>query len=307
MYRSREIITNKPDLILTADWHLREDQPICRIDNFWEVQWEKVDFISGLQVKYGCPIIHSGDLFNHWKPSPFLLSETIKHLPNQFYTIYGNHDLPQHNLELAGKCGVNVLLNAGKLSVLEQCHWGNVPTNYWEERPEDADDLLSIKQKGILVWHVMTYTSKPWPGCTDPLAESLLRKYPQYDLIVTGHNHQTFWTKYEDRLLVNPGSITRQEAGQIDFKPRVYLWYAETNTVTPVYLPISQNVITTEHIDSVKKRDDRISAFVEQLKNEWKVGLSFEQNLEAFSKENNIEPEIMNIIYKAIESNGKNS
>lgn len=292
----------RPDLILTADWHLREDLPVCRTDNFWKAQWRKVDFVRQLQQEHGCPIIHSGDLFNHWKPSPFLLSETIKHLPDKFYTIYGNHDLPQHNLELADKCGIYVLLNANTVKLLEGTHWGELPTrtsyaySFW--------NTFSGKNefnRKILVWHVMTYMKKPWPDCTDPLATKLLRQYPQYDLIVTGHNHQAFWTEEEERLLVNPGSLTRQSAAQIEFKPRVYLWYASSNSVSPVYLPIEEDVISRDHIDAANQRDDRIDAFISQLQGDWKVGMSFEENLEEFQKANTISDSVMNIVYKMIE------
>ena len=88
-----------PNLIITSDWHLRETNPICRLDDFVEeTQWKKVNFISDLQKKYGCPVVHAGDLFDKWKPSPELLTKTMQHIPNDFHTIYGQHDLPNHNL-----------------------------------------------------------------------------------------------------------------------------------------------------------------------------------------------------------------
>ena len=43
-----------PNLILTADWHLREDQPVCRTDDFWKAQWAKIDFINDLAEHEGC-------------------------------------------------------------------------------------------------------------------------------------------------------------------------------------------------------------------------------------------------------------
>jgi hypothetical protein len=46
----------KPTAILTADWHLRDTQPICRTDDFWESQWIKANYIMELQRKYGCPV-----------------------------------------------------------------------------------------------------------------------------------------------------------------------------------------------------------------------------------------------------------
>jgi DNA repair exonuclease SbcCD nuclease subunit len=286
----------KVNAILTADWHLREDTPICRTDDFWQAQWKKIDFIRDLQIKYDCPVIHAGDLFNHWKPSPYLLNQTIKHLPDNFYTIYGNHDLPQHQIELHEKTGTDNLLLAGKLSVLEECHWN--------QEPRDGSLFFPSfpKERSVLFWHVMTWTgNQPWPGCTDLPAERLLDKFPQFDLIVTGHNHKAFVVEKDGRVLVNPGSLTRQEADKDEHKPRVYLWYAKSNTVTPVYLPIEKNVISREHLDRVKERDERISAFVERLDTDWQIGISFEENLERFEKENKVRKSVMEIIWRALE------
>jgi len=292
--------SKNPDLILCADFHLRESQPICRTDDFWQAQWNKVDFIRQLQIKYNCPVIHSGDLFEHWKPSPYLLTETIRHLPNNFRTIYGNHDLPQHSVDLAYKCGVNTLKSAGLLEILPGCHW--------LAEPSKASLFFPITNTKILVWHIMTYKSKlPWPGCTDPLAAKLLKKYPEYDLIVTGHNHQSFVLRiierFKDRILVNPGSLTRHKANQIDHKPCVYLWYAENNHVEPVYLPIKQDVIIREYIDQEKQQDERMKAFISRLDDEWEIDEEekFEKNLERFAQTNQVSQPIMDIVLKAME------
>ena len=159
-----------PDLICTGDWHLREDTPLCRGNDFWEAQWRKVDFIANLQKRYKCPVICGGDLFNHWKPSPFLLSEIMKHLPEQFYTIYGNHDLPQHSLDLANKCGINVLMNASKLQVLDDCHWNKEP-----DKPSIIIHKMNKEIVNVLVWHIFTFQGKTWPGNTASTAAKLLR------------------------------------------------------------------------------------------------------------------------------------
>ena len=103
----------KADGILCGDLHLTEDTPICRTDNFQEAQWRKLTFIKQLQEEHDCPVLCAGDLLDFWKPSPFLLSKIIEHLPKQFYTVLGNHDLPQHSLELLEKSGIYTLQMAG--------------------------------------------------------------------------------------------------------------------------------------------------------------------------------------------------
>ena len=282
----------RPDAVLCSDFHIREDQPTCRTDDFESAQWKKMDVVKDLQQLHGCPVLHAGDLFDHWKPSPYLLSKTIEHLPKDFRTVYGQHDLPQHNLSLAYKCGINTLAKASILQILEECHWNQYP----------KQSLVVFQQRAILVWHKMTYIgNKPYPNCTDPVAVALLRKYPQFDLILTGDNHIPFSIEHEGRLLVNPGSLTRQTAAQADHRPRVYLWYANTNTVEPYYLPIEPDVVSREHIERKEQRDARIDAFVSRLDGQWDIGLSFEENLQRFIKVNQIKSSVVEIINKAIE------
>ena len=278
------------DAILTADWHLRESIPKCRTDDFWEVQWNKVMQIMHLQCQYNCPVWHAGDLFDHWKPSPLLLSKAIENLPEQFYTIYGNHDLPQHSLLLADKCGIHTLEMADRLRVMVGFHWG-----------QDPEEVFKKRTKAIM-WHVMTYQGKaPWPGCTDLSARQILEKYPQFDLILTGHNHKTFVEELDGRLLVNPGSLTRQSADQEDHEPCVFLWDAEANTVTKHILRYQKGVVSREHLEVQEQRESRISAFVEKLDGEWKAGIRFEDNMERALQLNRVDQPVIDIIWRAME------
>ena len=289
----------KADAILMSDPHLRLSIPVCRTEEeFLKAQWDKLQFIKNLQRKHECPVFCGGDLFHHWKPSPELLSKTMEYLPANFHTIYGQHDLPQHSLPDQDKSGIFTLKTAKALKLLSGVHWGETPKGIsYEIRCKDD------KQRWVLVWHKMNYQGKlPWPGCTDPRAGKLLRKYPDYDLILTGDNHLPFVEEYENRILVNPGSMMRQNADQIDFRPRVYLYYAEENRVEPVYLPIEDGVVSHDHIERDAERSDRIDAFISKLDGEWQAGLSFESNLEEFFKNIKVRKQTKEIIYKAIES-----
>ena len=293
MKRTRK--PEKADLILTSDWHLRESTPKCRTDDFWKAQTEKIDRIAELQQEHGCPVIHAGDLFEHWKASPNLLTTSMLLLPKQFMTIYGQHDLPYHNLDLAHKCGVYTLATAGAVDLLSECHWNQEPKKGSLLIPQMTGD------RKILVKHALTWADSR-PHWSDALtAKEVLKEYPDYDLIVTGDNHQSFAVEYKGRLLVNPGALTRQKADEADNGPRVYLWYRESNTVKAVYLPIQQDVISREHIEKQGQRDERIAAFVERLKTEWQSGLSFEKNLETFFAKNRVRTQVQEIVWKAVE------
>jgi len=282
----------KADAILCGDIHLREDTPVCRTDDFLAAQWKKLTFISELQIQHNCPILCSGDLFDNAKPSLWLVSMVSKMIPSNFHTVYGNHDLPNHSMKEQEKCGVFNLWINGKIKVLDGVHFNQTP-----EEPS-----ITIKGRKILVWHVMTYKSElPYPGCTDLKARSILHKYPEYSMILTGDNHQPFTQEYRGRLLVNPGSMMRQTADQINYKPAVWLYYADTNTVEPVYLPIEKGVVTREHLDVLVEKENRIMAFIETLNREGLDFVNFKQNLKVFFQRNDVDQKVKDIVHEMIE------
>ena len=292
--RTKKIV-NPPSAILTSDWHLREDTPECRTDDFWQKQWDKVLLTQRLCLEYRCPVIHAGDLYNHWKPSPLLLTYTLRFIPENFWTVYGQHDLPQHNMNLSEKCGIDTLLASESICL---CNNGHFSTETSGET-----NIIHYGKSKIAVWHKLVWEKNPPHWDTDGLtAERVLAEHPEFDLIVTGDNHQSFVVEYEGRLLVNPGSLTRQSADQINHRPAVFLWYAEDNSVEPYYLPVNLDDVTREHLDEVHKRDDRMDAFISSISQEWISGYNFERNIERFFRKNkDIDVKVKEIILKAME------
>lgn len=282
-----------PDMILCADLHLREDTPLCRTDDFEAAQWSKVNEIKQLQKKYECLVIAAGDIFHHWKPSPYLLSKAMIYLPKKLYVVYGQHDLPQHSLELMQKSGINALRQAGFLSVIEKGSWGQEPGK-----------LGIANHRKVGVWHKFVWDGKniPWPGCEGMTAKEVLQKYPEFDVIVTGDHHKPFIEVYKGRLLVNPGCLTRQASNYDTHKPRVWFYYSKTNTVEPYFLQASKGVVSRDHIERRKEEDKRLDSFIKRLSDDWEVGLSFEENLERFLATNKVRTSVKKLIYKAFDN-----
>jgi DNA repair exonuclease SbcCD nuclease subunit len=290
--------TFKPDLILSGDWHLRDTVPKCRTDDFWEAQWDKVRQLFYLSYELSCPVYLSGDLFHHWKTSPYLINKTIKELlpfDGHIKSIIGNHDMPNHNIDNMEKSGLQTLFDT---KIINRIHFQG-DWNFLKIKP-----TLPLKHhnKNINFAHIMTYKDKsPWPGCTDPECHELFDWFPEADLIVTGHNHKTFTARKGKQLLVNPGSLTRQTVDQIDHKPCVFLYDSKQHKLKKHYLEIKDNVISREHINIVKSKENRINAFIEKLKHGWDAGLSFEENIERGIKENKIPERIQQIIFDWME------
>lgn len=295
----------KIDAIICADLHLREDTPICRIDNYWKAQERKVQYIRALQQKYQCLVFDGGDVFNQWKASPRLLAWAIKAMYRPI-TVAGNHDLPQHSLEMFHSSSLAVLEAAGVVRVngvyeergmtIHAVPWG-------EKIPTIRRGSKSYRR--VLIHHVMTYDgNSPWPGAEKSVENALgiLDNAQGFDLVVTGDNHKPFVVEDRGRILVNPGSVMRMTADQVDHLPRVYLWNAEGNTVEPHYLPIEAGVVSREHIEEQRVCDERIEAFVSRLHNDVELGISFEQNLEQFFLINKITPQVKQMVWEAAQN-----
>ena len=305
MTRFRRTQTKKASAILSADWHLRPDIPIGRIDDYFGAMEKKLDFILDLSKQHDCPILVAGDLGNHalnngW---PTWLLEWIinKFKGHDIMVIPGQHDLPNHQISQFDKSGMGVLDAAGVIKTIgiiqkEGCvptgshlpllinSFFIIPFPYsMEMKYIGWDEEYQKKMPMMAMTHQMVIENKEeWPGQKAVKGHQLLKQFPEYDLILSGDNHQAFTVEYQGRVLVNPGSMMRNTAAQIDHKPRVYLWYAETNEIEAVYLPIEHGVIDRSHIDNVQERDTRMDAFIQRVKKDIEIQLAYEKNLENY-------------------------
>ncbi len=297
------------DLILTADWHIRDDTPECRTDDFMAAQAAKFDFLWQMQENYQCPVLVAGDVFNHWKPSPQLLSWAFLHIPKETYAIPGNHDLSAHSLENINKSGINTLAAGDAISLFSKGHglrksvediriygfpFGSYLTNI----------KRSTKFRNVALIHTLVYQGKePFPGASEVgnTAKRLCKELDGFDLIVTGDNHQTIVEKIGDTLLINAGSLMRTTASQIDHKPCIFLWNAEYNTADRVYLSINEGAVSREHLELEKEKEERTSVFIEKLNSNIELSNSFKDNMKNYLNKNKVKKPVTSIIWEAID------
>ena len=275
----------KADAILSADLHIRPDTPVGRIDDYFAAQEMKLNFIFDLSRKNECPILVAGDFGNKHQWPNWLLEWFIELSDGiELLLVPGQHDLPNHKLELLPRSGLGVLRADRTIKIIEKQIFFLTNDYLIEPFPygTEISHRSASKEKRILAMaHQMVLENKPlWPGQKAPKGHQLLKKFPEYDLILTGDNHNAFTVEYKGRCLVNPGSMMRMTAAQEDHQPRVYLWWAKNNKIQPVYLPIEPNVISRVHIDIVKDRKSRMTALVNRVKDDVEIALSYKHNLE---------------------------
>jgi hypothetical protein len=327
--------------ILAADLHLREDAPPCRTDDFLGAQERKLAFLRGLQQEHGdCPVLVAGDVFHHWKPSPWLLRLALQYTHN-WVCVPGQHDLPQHSIAHWNRSGLAVLAAAGCCRVLTSPHLEPLPPpTGWERRGNgevgvvgfpwgsvEPGPISAIYGHNVALVHRLVYAdAEPFPGAefSGYKAKRLLEQMEGFDLVLCGDNHQQFVAcrdgrgKFNypnplgtrgkvtaDHLLVNPGSFTRQTAAQVDHHPAVFLWWADENRVEREPLPHEKGVISREHVDAEREKDERMSAFVKRLADDYEVGLSFRLNLKRFLAANSVSKETEQLVWELVEGGEK--
>ena len=301
----------KADAILTADWHIRDSQPKCRTDNYYEAQWKKIAFIQALSKQNdNCPILIAGDVFDISKPSPMVLADTLKHIAGmQVICIPGQHDLPGHSIDNLYQSGLKVLIEgaSGKdgIVVLSPRTTSSVflPSSKQLVQGLSWGSKVTKLECDVLLLHTLLQEPKNSNSniVYQDTCETILKKFPYSRLIICGDNHSSFIYKKGFQTIVNPGSLMRMDADQIDHKPSVYLWYARDNKVERVYLPIVEGVISREHIEKKQEEDSRIKAFKEKLKAKVKIKMSFEKNMNNYLLANNIKKSIADKIYTAMD------
>lgn len=286
--------------ILSADLHLMEkgQNPPCRLDDYFQAQTDKMRQIKRLQKEHDCPFIIAGDIFDHWKPSPELINHCHSIFPKRVAAVAGNHDLPQHNIELLGKSGFQTLCHSDLIYFLaNQTSWKT-----YDESKNHRHFILGDFRTGtrsISVAHILTWKDeKPFPGCKEPGVDGIFDMFPDADLIVTGDNHKTFTARRGHQLLINPGSLLRRRGDQIDHRPCVFLWFADSNSYQIYYLKIDRNAVTRQHLDDENELRQNKELFLGKLDNDMTLDLSFKDGIKRALDANHVSNNISKYILK---------
>ncbi|MGD8707135.1 MAG: metallophosphoesterase family protein [Nitrosopumilaceae archaeon] len=291
-------MTNKVDAIFCADLHLMERVPPCRTDkDFIKIQLDKIYWILTWQDKYECPVFVAGDIFDKSrlsKESDIRWIEVFNTSNRGLFVIPGQHDLPNHNIEKFGDSSLGVVEKSVEDFFVDPVPFETIST-YWK-----------IGNRNIAMIHKLIHKNNDSKIKADGKiisysAKRILKENPDYDVIVSGDNHKTFVQECQGRLLVNPGSMLRLTAAQIDHRPCVFLYNAENNTVRPEYFPIKKSSVVRDYIDIEKEHSNEMDAYVDRLNDNEEIGLSYDSNMKKFLQKNNIEKSVVKKIWSWME------
>jgi len=222
-------------LLYTPDLHIRDTTPKCRSDNFFDIQFEKLEEASSVitsnKIDYW---LWGGDLFDKAEPSLELVNRLtvfLKKIQVPIISIIGSHDMVGYNVDTVMTRPVTALGNLyinGHIKVLNNTRNSltKLTSNgivYLKGIHARKDILLSDykinREKEITI--IMSH---------DPIVETpvifehvLIKDVAQKcnaDIVLCSHVHTQFDVVSNGVRFINPGPMSRQEATEIGIEPK---------------------------------------------------------------------------------------
>lgn len=280
--------------LMCADLHFRSTVPEARLDDYLENQDKLIEWLRSYEEK-GYIILCSGDVVHYprERARPIHFANYLYNKLPKMIGALGNHDLLYHKQELLSETTMGLLVDAGKYDTRSQ-RIDNVELNifhYGQEIEHTVKNKALETTTRIAIYHGMV-TQEPNPFFEGEVAENLLDKFPEYDIILTGDNHEGFVVAKDDRVLINPGSLKRDTASQIEHKPFVYLFDSDTKKLEAVPVPIENDIISRDHLEKKQERDERLEKLSDKFVEVQDITLDYRQNIFEALKVNKITEEV---------------
>lgn len=300
-------------LLLTGDIHITGDRPTNRIDNYWETVKGKVKFILDTAQERGIRIVLCPGDFTDTPILSWIEFYEIQNLLRSyqdwinFYVTFGQHDMryrtkPNTALMALYHSTPNIFLLDNTSEKFSDTHiYG---CSYNSEVPEpDRKTVFNI-----LLIHRMIIDKKLWSKQEEYEPSNLFLRQHEFDLIVSGDNHQPFDCKTPGgRWLFNCGAMMRNKIDMVEHKPYVVIFDTETKEHEKVYIPIkpAEEVFKMDKAIEEKEKNQELEAFVSGLSTNKEMDLKFEDNLAAYIRENQIPDEISSIAINSLKERRK--
>ena len=294
-----------PIAVAIADLHLSLLQPACRADDDWmAVQAHYLAEVK--EIANGLPILCAGDIFDRWNAPPELINFALEYLPNGMLCVPGQHDLPNHQTDQMHRCGYGVLKKVGKIRDISGQTTGNMGGwivygfAWGQEIQRPATHMSNLKCIALIHRYCWTINYS-YPGAPE---DSHLNTYAKplrgYDVAVFGDNHKGFTAqlKFAGTNVLNCGGLIRRKSDEIGYNPSIGIIYSD-GTVKRRWLDTSMDNFHDVPEDK-KEIPLNMREFIEGLEGLGEHGLNFREAVENFIRDEEMEPEVKEIIVKAL-------
>lgn len=305
-------------IALISDVHLLGKTPINRIDNILDDQWDKLQFIfdSCMERDIQC-VLQAGDLFDvprNWDT----LNKTIKLLSKYnddiyFGSVSGQHDNYMRNNDTITNKSIlkelDLIITPTNDHVLYENDMVKIFGINFEDNLDIADliDSFEFRPNRIhaLVVHAPISDSPAFQGHEFLNATLFLKKHKRFDLILCGDIHKKFKIQLNGRWIVNTGCIIRKNQDEYNqtYSPSFFIWDTAKRTINEIKIPhkpASKVFNQIETIEAKNTLDDFINSIIIPAEESTDIASAIQK----FIKDNNIDPDIANLISEVMSHEG---
>lgn len=302
--------------IAIGDVHLCSKSPVCRVDNWYETQFNKLKQVADLCIQRNCSLVIAGDLYDRHNCPHRLVADTNNCLYGvpQVRWVAGNHDLPYHSVQNYFDSPLAVTQGFGlSLPLVEErevifqsdyisgASWG-------QEVPAPRKDLPF----NILVQHKMVWHKEPLPfqAPNSNVAELYNSDtYKDYNLVITGDNHKTFVYRKDTRhIWINTGPIMRTSVAEREYQPSCWYYEVTEDSVNIERIPLKVDLAAVDRTEMYidKLQDSIVSEFVTDISNRVTTKANFEYVVNELSASSTKEvQEVVSKVLSEVKQTGK--
>lgn len=298
--------------IFTADWHLSLNKPLARAEEDWlHYQGSVLKHLSLLSKFHSCPIFVAGDVFDRWDSTAALINHTLWTMPDDVYTIPGNHDLPYHNYKELPRSAYWTLVEAKKAIHLSPPGPKDVDAIEIHPFPSGFDVTPCKSKTNSMVLKVALIHDYIWTAKTgyqgaaqDKRHAPWMEKLAGYDVAVFGDNHIP-WTIQSDTQcsVANCGALIRRKAPEMKNKASVVLLHSN-GTLQRHYLDTSKDQWSDTgkqiaKIEEALKID--LDGFIDTLMTAKNAGYDWKRAVLSYCDEHKLDTTIKNLMIASVE------
>jgi hypothetical protein len=305
-----------PSLIYLSDLHLSLDQPIARKDNAAFAQAQKFAYILDFAREKNCIILQAGDFFNSprsWRALSFYANMICEYGIPPIYCVAGQHDDYMYNEGSRSTTALGVLETTRLLTILNDkpvsLDCGKKVNVYGcSYLSQDVPKVHKKSDLDILVIHAKISDTDLWAGAEQfYLAKNFLRRYVEFDVVLCGDIHKTFFVKSGSRTILNTGPLLRREASPDMFAhhPIFIEMDIETGKITTHQIPHlpAEDVLSREHIERPQVIEEALGDFIAAFQQGAHIipSMQYKQNLVKYIQQNTVPEPVRKLITEVME------
>lgn len=304
--------------VLCNDIHLSHNPPASRdVDRkgWYDLQKKALRALGALaagpDANKNTPIICAGDVFDKWNSPPELIEFALRYLPQNFYSIPGQHDLPNHAYDQRHRSAYGVCVQARAIKELHP-HSPNlfpglrVTAFPWGEGVKPRSDFAVNNPVDLAVIHHFIWEGKStgYPGAPKTSkVPGFVDRLKGYDVAHFGDNHKHFTAMAGDCKVWNGGGfmVRKRDERREGMIPVVAKLYRDGDKVTlePVYLEDDGEWLSTDPVKKSMALD--MADFVQEVQGLADSGVDYHEAVKRYTNDNVISPKAAKLLKEAFD------